>query len=796
MALACAFPVRPGVGFLVAAASLIGAAAAYRFGAARVLLGAVGAGFLAGGSALGTAADRDARLTPIRQWFDERHGAGQPVTLDIRLVEDAAPTPYGATLRGRALTLDGQPTRGGVRLAVSGQLVAARLDAWRAGRVVRVTATLRRATRYLNPGARDEEVALARRGVSLLGSVKSAALVEVTEHGSLVAEAASACRRYVRRALASAIGRVSRESAAVVTAILIGDRAGLDPAVEDRLQRAGTYHVIAISGGNIAILAGLILWISIWAGMPWRPAAAAVVIALVAYAQIVSAGASVSRAVLVACAAFGARLIDHRVPPLNAVAVAGALIVCATPLALHDAGFALSFGATVGIIVGVPQLFEPGHISIARAGTLLLLSTTVCAELVTMPIAASSFSQVTVAGLLLNFCAIPLMTVAQVAGIVTVGVFPMSETLATGAGAIAAAAVQGLVGSTSLLDWLPGLSWRVPPPPAWLLTAYYAALLVIVRARRPVVVRRAAVAVAAGSLGAMLVAPIPLQIPWRAARDRTLRVTHLDVGQGDATLVQFPERQTLLVDTGGALGGFDVGARVVAPALWALGVRRLDALALTHGDPDHVGGAVAVLRDFRPREVWEGVPVPPHAPMQTIRREADRMRVAWRSLRAGDAMTYGDVRIVVWHPAAPDWERQRVRNDDSLVLELRRGSVSIVLPGDIGAEVERTLSPHLPDAALRILKAPHHGSATSSSGPFLDALRPRVTVISAGRANRYGHPAPAVVGRYVAAGAEIFRTDVDGAVMIATDGNRVDVGGFTGRSRRFDADVSVSGSSR
>lgn len=654
-----------------------------------------------------------------------------------------------------------------------------------------LTATLRRPARYLNPGVPDEELALARRGVCLVGSIKSAALVEVRARGSLVAESAARCRAYVRRTTAAAIGPYSRDAAAIVTAILIGDRAGLDPAVEDRLQRAGTYHVIAISGGNIAILAGLMLWIAIRLGVGWRAAAAIVVIGLTAYAQIVSAGASVSRAVLVACAAFGARLIDHRVSPLNAVAVAGATIVCTTPLVLHDAGFALTFGATIGILLGVPKLAEARgrpegwrHVSIGHAA-FALLAATICAELATLPIAASSFSRVTVAGLVLNFCAIPLMTVAQVAGIVAVAASVASDAIARLAGIVATAAVHGLVGSTRLLDWLPGLSWRVPAPPAWLLAGYYGSLIALVRARRPFMVRRTAAGVAGITLAGILVAPLPrIQLAWPAP-PALLRVTHLDVGQGDAALVQLPTGEALLVDAGGTLGGFDLGSRIVAPSLWALGVRRLDALALTHGDPDHVGGAVAVVRDFRPREVWEGIPVPAHMPMQMIERGARAGGAAWRRLRAGEMLTFGDVRLVVRHPPPPDWERQRVRNDDSMVLELQRGIVSILLTGDVGGATERAIAAALPAAARRIVKAPHHGSATSSSAAFIAALRPQVVVISAGRANRYGHPAPAVVERYVAAGVSIFRTDQDGAVTVETDGRRVDVRGFTGRALRL-----------
>jgi competence protein ComEC len=211
-------------------------------------------------------------------------------------------------------------------------------------------------------------------------------------------------------------------------------------------------------------------------------------------------------------------------------------------------------------------------------------------------------------------------------------------------------------------------------------------------------------------------------------------------------------------------------------------VRRLDYLALTHGDPDHVGGAAAIIREFRPREVWEGIPVPRFAPMRALRTQTQAMGNRWANLHTGDQLTVEGVQVLVRHPAREEWERQRVRNDDSLVLELRWRDVSILLTGDIGRDVERTLAMSLPSAPLRILKVPHHGSLTSSTAEFLDAVGPDVAIVSVGRGNHFGHPVPAVLQRYADAGAAIFRTDQDGAVTVDTDGTSIDIRTFTGRT--------------
>ena len=165
----------------------------------------------------------------------------------------------------------------------------------------------------------------------------------------------------------------------------------------------------------------------------------------------------------------------------------------------------------------------------------------------------------------------------------------------------------------------------------------------------------------------------------------------------------------------------------------------------------------------QPFEVWEGVPVPPHVPTRELRALVDTHGSVWRTLQPLDRLSFSSVNLTVHHPPHPDWERQRVRNDDSEVIELRYGGVSFVFTGDISREVERTLVPGFERTPIRILKVPHHGSATSSSTPFLDALRPDIAVISAGRGNPFGHPVPVVLARYRDVGSAIYRTDHDGA---------------------------------
>jgi competence protein ComEC len=697
--------------------------------------------------------------------------------------------------------------QGGILVVVVGSIAAERTGDWRAGRRVRFPVQLRRPSRYLDPGVPDHERALARRGTTLVGTVKSGALVELVARGSWIDERLGAVRALARRVIADAVGRWSAQSAAIVGAVVIGDRAGLDTGVERRLQEAGTYHVIAISGGNIAILVGLLLGAFRLAGSIGRLAMFSAIVLLIAYARLVGGGASVDRATLMAVVYLAARAFDQRAKPLNALASVAGVLVAADPLSIADPAFLLTFGATFAIVLAVPSVCA-SRLPATLRPLAAMFAASLAAEAMLFPIGAALFSRVSFAGLALNFLAIPLMAIAQIAGMAVVPLALLSRDLAAMVGLAAHAGAAGLIWSADLVRFAPSLAYRIAPPSPWIVAAYYCAALAAWVLWR----HRAAYGSAAdldlgrrlfGSPGRLLSglslaalrstagvalagAVWILADPWAlvAARgDGRIHITFLDVGQGDATLVRFPHGATLLVDSGG-LGfssTFDIGDRVVAPVIRHAGFYRLDFMALTHGDPDHIGGAAAIVEQFRPREVWEGIPVPRSAPLASLRNGTQAAGGRWANVYDGDSKLIDGVTVLVVHPDRPDWERQRVRNDDSIVMELRWRGVAILLTGDIGRPVEARLATTHQPAALGVMKVPHHGSLTSSSPELITAMRPRVAVVSAGRGNHFGHPVPEVLERYRMAGAEVFRTDRDGAVTVVSDGWSLEVSGFTGR---------------
>ena len=296
----------------------------------------------------------DARSAALKA---DRPRSEDPIVIEGRLRGDALVTEDGVVLWIDVDRVDVsgvfEPATAGIAVGVSGGLHSTHLDQWTSGRRVRAPVHLRRPARYLNEGVPDQERALARRGVSLVGTIKSAALIDVVAAGWWWEETAASIRARTREALLRHIRPLNGESAAIATAILIGDRSALSVDVEQRLQEAGTYHVIAISGGNIAILAGLLIGVLRLAGVRGRVASCVAIGALAAYALIAAGGASVLRATLMAVIYLAVRLVDQRTGAIDAISLTAVVLLLAEPLAIADVGFWLTFGATAALVTGL-----------------------------------------------------------------------------------------------------------------------------------------------------------------------------------------------------------------------------------------------------------------------------------------------------------------------------------------------------------------------------------------------------------------------------------------------------------
>ena len=567
---------------------------------------------------------------------------------------------------------------------------------------------------------------------------------------------------------------------AVLEALLLGEDGRLNEATVENLQKTGLYHLFAISGGHIAILNVLLFSLFRLVRMSPRASRLALAAFLVFYTILIEGSPSVLRATFMTLAYLAGRLLWKDVHVLNTISASALFLLLINPSSLFDAGFQLTYVATLSIILFTPPLLKKLPRLPFKATELACLSVT--AALGVAPLIARNFNRVTLSSLLLNFVAIPLVGLIMGIGY---AFLPFAAVFPAAAGP--PAAVLGFLVAvfariSHALDPFPFLSFRVPTPRAWIVFGYFLFLgLTLVRPR----FRGQRVLVGAGFSLFFFVLVVS---PFRPGSPE-LRVTMIDVGQGESLLVEFPGRRTMLIDGGGlAASSFDVGESVVSPVLWRKGIKKVDYLVLTHPHPDHLDGLVAVAGNFRIGEFWEGWPARAEGLYADLLR-ALPARVIRRRCGRGFHRREGEVSIAVIHPEMP---AVAAGNDSSLVIRIALGRTAFLLTGDVGAATERELLEAGLDLGSAVLKAGHHGSASSTSAAFLAAVQPKAVLVSVGEGNTYGFPSPEVLERCRGAGAGVFRTDIDGAVEISADGRRLLVRKAAGFAAKRDADFRLT----
>jgi competence protein ComEC len=647
---------------------------------------------------------------------------------------------------------------------------------WRFGDRLEFEARLRRPRNFENPGRFDWEGHLARRGIHATTSVWDDAAI-VREPGRVDGWRGRLERWRARLGRRIATTLPGREGA-VLQALVIGDDGGIAPGLREAFTRAGVVHVLSISGLHIGLVAalgfasarwllgrseGLLLRIDVD-----RTAAVASLGPVLLYSALAGLGVATLRAALMVGVAVVAGVAGRRVDVARSLALAALTIALLWPGAPLEIAFQLSFVSVAAIVAGVARLTPV--LRRARSWRARLLTAAVvspCALVGTAPLTAFHFHQVSLAGVVANPLVIPLFGSAVVGvGLTGAVLEPLAPQLAGIAFRVAGVILRPGI---ALVEALGAPTWAaldVPmPTPVELLLVYalLGALLLLPR-RGAAVVAGLALLLLAGDAG--------WWIRERMATSR-LRITFLDVGQGDAAVAELPGGRVLVVDAGGFPGSdFDTGAAVVTPFLYRQKILRLDALAMTHAHPDHSGGLPSLVVGHRPREFWwtgvAGRGLAWERLQAAIAGSATRVRV----LGDGEALP-GMPEVAVLHP--PVGVAGLSLNDSSLTLRLTVGAVSILLTGDIEAAAEARLRDRGDGLASVVLKVPHHGSRTSSSEAFLDAVAPRVGVVSVGAENRYGLPAAQVEARYRARGTCLLRTDRCGAIAIETDGRRLSV---------------------
>ena len=671
----------------------------------------------------------------------------------------------------RSIGTDGveEQIHGRLRLGVPFARESRRRLDYLAGDSIRTSARLSSGGSFRNFGAFSYERYLQGLGVHRRASTKSSLLVARTSPAPAASVRAWVSR--VRRSMQTELerrfpapdGKDISASGAVLEALLLGEDGRLDESTVDNLQKTGLYHLFAISGGHIAIINLLLFSLFRLVRMSRRASSLALAVFLVFYTVLVEGSPSVLRATLMTLAFLGGKLLWKDVHVLNTIAASAFVLLLANPSSLFDIGFQLTYAATLTIIVFMPPLVRRMPRLPLKISELAGMS--VAAALGAAPLIARNFNRVAFSSILLNFPAIPLVGLVMGIGY---AFFPFAAVF-PGAAALPAAVLKMLVVLFSLishsLDAFPFLSIRVPTPPAGVLFGYYLTLgLGLLRPRvrfqRPVV------------FGAFLVFSAWLVFTPFRPRSPDLRITMIDVGQGESLLVEFPGGRTMVIDGGGlASSPFDVGERVVSPVLWRKGITRIDYLVLTHPHPDHLDGLVALARNFRIGEFWEGLPAPDEGLYAALLRSLPA-RCPRRRCSRGTRVDIGPVTVDVLHPPRPDAQAGPVpaANENSLVIKMTFAGTSFLFTGDAGPETERSLLGSGLDLECDVLKAGHHGSAASTSADFLAAVKPRLVLVSVGEGNTYGFPSPGLLARCAAAGAEVLRADLDGAVEIRADG--------------------------
>jgi competence protein ComEC len=644
----------------------------------------------------------------------------------------------------------------------------------------------------LNPGGFDYAAYLERQGIDVVATVTGPGAVQVLESGSgswrwAIWNQLDRWRGTIREA---AVQTLRQPALGILLGIVIGERGYLEQELQEWFMVTGTVHLLSISGSHLGLVAFVVFWIVkrllLWLPplvllnlsrtvTPTRMAILLTWPPVLLYALLAGAELATIRSLVMITLALVALWLGHERHLTHAMAVAALLILLHAPQAIFDISFQLSF-LSVFMIVHIVQRLGEGEkeatndtrstavVAVQYLRDAVIMSGSV--TLATLPVVAFYFQQVPWMGIVTNLLAIPFTGMI----LVPLGLLAALWTVFTGSDGLAMGAILDIFLNwmVHVLRWcagLPGGEWHVAAPSIPAIALFYLGLVAVCSSHSP---RRTQV------IGACLVA---FFVTWWMLSPRVgldgdrWRVTFLDVGQGDSAVVELPDGKTLLIDGGARYERFDMGRGVVAPFLWNRGIRHIDEVVGTHQQLDHVGGLIWVLRHLSVGRYWgTGVDRPEQFVSDLKEAVTSRHISEARAVRGEEMLGTGACRMEILNPPDEHKVSAPVRresgtdlNNRSIVSRLQCGSHSVLFSADIEVEGLHQL-PEDGRRPVTILKVPHHGAKSSLDPDWVRQVHPRYAVISVGRANSYGHPAPSVIQAYDEYHIGIARTDLDGAI--------------------------------
>jgi competence protein ComEC len=622
-----------------------------------------------------------------------------------------------------------------------------------------------------NPGEPSERDMQRERGLD--GRLDAASIVSVVGWRWNARIALSRAHEWAHQQLRDRLGE---PAASVLAGELWGERSSLPPALRTEFQETGTVHILVTAGLHMGAVTALCLLALLYFALPRCSTCLIAIAAVWAFVWWSGAQLPAERAATMATAALAARAYGRATFSWNALAIAAIVIAFARPQSVATSSFALSFSCVGAIFAWAGPLERWIEARVALPQRVReALTLTLATQLGTWPLGAAVFLQFAPYAVAANFAIVPCVAVTMALGAAQLALAwcaPLAQICAN----LNSWLLAWMLGVVQTISQLPSAVLPMTPAPAWCIAAYDVALL-----GAPTLWRRNAQTLAVAALlfatGYVLWPPRPF--------DGRLRVTVLDVGQADAIVIQTPRGHALIVDAGGRLErgtqGDDsvaerVGERIVVPFLLRHGIHALDAVILSHPHGDHAGGVAPVLRHLRVAQFDDGGQrYAGHAYRDAV-ATAQSEGVSIVYPRAGTQWRTDDgLTLQFIGPSLPFIEGGNAINSNSIAFVLEYRRFRMLFTGDAGSESEERFLREGVDLHADVLKVGHHGSAYGSSPQFIAAVAPRYAIISVGRHNLFGHPAPSTLATLQHFGARVYRTDEDGAVTIVTDGARIGV---------------------